>query len=125
MKNEVIEPNRLWERAGAASGQRFTLGGQNLTAGLRYERTRLAIDGFRLLGNAVIAASGRDTYENWLPTLILRATPAEDFVARLACCRSLGRPQYSQLSPSGTITVEGNEAFVSSGNPALEPYVAD
>lgn len=192
--------NRLWERASASSGQRFTLGSQNLagapalvrvgrgytinptidadaiiaftdanlsgprfvlnaattlrngtlsdfsasedvtagyamanldfgslavTGGLRYERTRLAIDGFRLLGNAVIATSARDTYENWLPSLILRATPAEDFVARLAYYRSLGRPQYNQLSPSGTITVEGNEAFVSSGNPALKPYVAD
>ena len=192
--------NRLWDRAGAASGQRFTLGGQGLagpqaivrigpgysifptidkdaiiaftdanlpgprfvpnaattlsngtlsdftidedvyaayamanldfgkiavTGGLRFERTRLAIDGFQLRGNAVLPAQGKARYDNWLPSLIVRIEPAENFVARLAYYRGIGRPQYNQLSPGGTITVEAGEAFVSGGNPGLKPFVAD
>lgn len=192
--------NQLWDRAGAAGGQRFTLGSQNLagppakvrvgrgypidptidadkiiaftdanltgprfvfnaatslrngtlsdfaieedvyagyamanlvfgavtvTGGLRYERTETSIDGFRLLGNAVVPTSGSSAYDTWLPSLIVRIDPADDFVARIAYYRGIGRPLYSQLSPSGTITVEAGEAFVSSGNPALKPYLAD
>ncbi|HEX2214338.1 MAG TPA: TonB-dependent receptor, partial [Mycobacterium sp.] len=191
---------RLWDRASAASGQRFTLGSQNLagpdvlvrvgrgylisptidrdaivtftdanlagprfvlnaattqrngtlsdfaidedvyagyamanldfgeievTGGLRYERTEITIDGFRLLGSSVIPISGESSYENWLPSVVVRITPADNFVARLAYYRGLGRPQYAQLSPSGTITVESGEALVSSGNPTLRPFVAD
>ena len=192
--------NRLWDRASAASGQRFTLGNQNLagpeaiarvgrgyvinptidaaaiiaftdanlpgprfvpntattlsngtlndfvadedvyagyamanldfgdltlTGGLRFERTEIAVDGFRLRGGTVVPTSGKNTYDTWLPSLILKAEPADNFVARVAYYRSLGRPEFAQLSPSGTIRVEGDEAFVSSGNTGLKPYVAD
>jgi TonB-dependent receptor len=192
--------NSLWDRASAASGQRFTLGGLNLagpdvlvrvgrgytitpslsedaliaftdanlsgprfvlnaattlrngtlsdfsvdedvyagyamanldfgvlalTAGLRFERTELAIDGFRLLGTTVVPATGETSYDNWLPSVVARIEPADNFVARLAYYRALGRPQYNQLSPGGTITVEAGEAFVSSGNPGLKPFSAD
>ncbi len=192
--------NRLWDRASAASGQRFTLGSQNLsgddalvrvgrgyiispsidadkiiaftdanltgprfvlnaattlrngtlsdfsisedvlagyamanldfgaiavTGGLRFERTELDIDGFQLLGSTVIPSVGSTSYDSWLPSVIVRITPADNFVARFAYYRALGRPQYTQLSPSGTITVEAGEAFVSSGNPGLKPFIAD
>lgn len=192
--------NRLWDRASAASGQRFTLGSQNLagpdvlvpvgrgytispgideakiiaftdanlagprfvlntlttlrngnlsdftvdedvyagyamanldfgsiavTGGLRFERTELSIDGFRLLGSTVIPSAGSTSYDNWLPSVIVRITPADNFVARIAYYRALGRPQYNQLSPGGSITVEAGEAFVSSGNPGLKPFIAD
>lgn len=96
-----------------------------VTGGLRFERTEIAIDGFRLLDDAVIPASGKDSYDNWLPSLIVRIEPSDNFVARFAYYRALGRPQYSQLSPSGEITIEDDEAFVSSGNPALKPFIAD
>lgn len=192
--------NRLWDRASANSGQRFTLGGQNLagsqarvrvgpgylinptidraaiiaftdanlpgprfvpnaattlsngtlndfvadedvyagyamanldfgevtvTGGLRFEHTKVAIDGFLLRGGAVVPSTGKSSYDNWLPSLTVKIEPADNFIARIAYYRALGRPEYSQLSPSGTITVEGNEAFVTSGNPTLKPYVAD
>jgi TonB-dependent receptor len=192
--------NRLWDRASAASGQRFTLASQNLagppalvdvgrgyvidpaidrdaivaftdanlagprfvpnaattlrngtlndfaieedvfagyvmanldfgvvtvTPGLRYELTRTAIEGFRLLGATVVPTAADSSYGTWLPSVIVRIEPAEDFIARLAYYRGIGRPAYSQLSPSGTITIEGSEALVSSGNPALRPYLAD
>lgn len=100
-----------------------------VTGGLRFERTELAIDGFRLQGigaaATVIPSSGKDRYDTWLPSLIVKIEPADNFVAHVAYYRALGRPQYNQLSPSGTITVEDTEAFVSSGNPALKPFIAD
>jgi TonB-dependent receptor len=96
-----------------------------VTGGLRFERTELSIDGFRLLGTTVIPSVGSTSYDNWLPSVIVRITPADNFVARVAYYRALGRPQYTQLSPGGSITVEAGEAFVSSGNPALKPFIAD
>lgn len=96
-----------------------------VTAGLRYERTEVAIDGFRLLGTAVVPTTGKSSYDTWLPSVVVRIDPADNVVARLAYYRGIGRPLYSQFSPSGTITIEAGEALVSSGNPALKPYLAD
>jgi TonB-dependent receptor len=102
------------------------LGDVDVTAGLRVERTRLDIEGFQLQnGSTVIPATAESDYTNWLPSLIVRINPAPDLVVRLAYSRSVGRPQYSALSPGGEIEVEDNEASVSLGNPALRPYVAD
>ncbi|PZU58788.1 MAG: TonB-dependent receptor [Sphingobium sp.] len=97
-----------------------------VTAGLRVERTKLGITGYLLQGSTVTPTRGGRRYTNWLPSLTVRIKPADDVIVRLAYSRSVGRPQYSQLSPGGRVTVEStDEISVSSGNPALKPYVAD
>lgn len=101
-------------------------GALSVTAGLRVERTELDIDGFLLEGSTVVPSAHKNSYTDFLPSLVLRITPDDRTVLRVAYSRSVGRPQYSDLSPGGTITVEGEgEISVSSGNPALKPYVSD
>jgi TonB-dependent receptor len=97
-----------------------------LTAGLRVERTDLKIGGFQLKDEDIVTAVDEDnSYTNWLPSIIGRFTPAPDLMFRLAYHRSVGRPQYSSLSPGGEVTVEADEAFVELGNPTLRPFVSD
>lgn len=97
-----------------------------VTAGLRVERTELDIDGFLLSGSTVTPISGQRRYTDFLPSLIVRITPSDDTMFRIAYSRSVGRPQYSDLSPGGSVSVEGEgEISVDSGNPALKPYIAD
>lgn len=109
-------------------------GAITVTPGLRFERTRSRITGFRLETRAgattVVPAQQVREYDDWLPSLIVRAEPADGVVFRLAYSRSLGRPNYSQLSPGGALSYEAGtaagtfEGSFSSGNAALEPYRA-
>ncbi len=97
-----------------------------LTAGLRVERTRLSISGNLLEDGEVMPTQGGRRYTNWLPSLVLRAKPSHDTLFRLAYSRSIGRPQFADLSPGGELSSDGEgELNVSTGNPALKPYVAD
>lgn len=98
----------------------------SVTAGLRVEHTKLDITGYLLQDDVVTPTSGDRSYTDWLPSVVVRITPSDDTVFRLAYSRSVGRPQYSQLSPGGELSLESeNELNVSTGNPALKPYVAD
>jgi len=98
----------------------------SVTAGLRVEHTKLDITGYLLRDDVVTPTSGSRSYTDWLPSVVVRVTPSDDTVFRLAYSRSVGRPQYSELSPGGELSLESeNELNVSTGNPALKPYVAD
>jgi len=111
----------------------LVLGDVTITPGVRYEHTKLRVAGFRLdtpTGGAtvVVPSTSRNSYSNWLPSLLVRVTPSSDTVFRFAYTRSIGRPNYSQLSPSGSLTYEAGsapgtfEGSVSFGNPNLKPY---
>jgi len=114
----------------------LVLGDVTVTPGLRYERTKLRVTGFRLdrpVGGAtvVVPSNSRNSYDDWLPSLFVRVSPSDDTVFRFAYTRSIGRPNYSQLSPSGSLTYEAGtapgtfEGSISFGNPDLKPYRAD
>ncbi|MBO9378592.1 TonB-dependent receptor [Sphingomonas histidinilytica] len=114
----------------------LVLGKVTVTPGLRYERTKLRITGFRLdtpAGGATVVApsNSRNSYDDWLPSLLVRVTPSDDTVFRFAYTRSIGRPNYSQLSPSGALNYEAGaapgtfEGSISFGNPDLKPYRSD
>ena len=102
-----------------------------LTAGMRIERTKLSITGFRLENDTdVVSTSGSRSYTDFLPSLVVRITPSDETVFRIAYSRSVGRPQYADLSPGGELTYEpiGDGTFeggISLGNPNLKPYIAD
>ncbi|MDB5685590.1 MAG: TonB-dependent receptor, partial [Rhizorhabdus sp.] len=107
-------------------------GAVTVTPGLRYEHTRLGITGFRLeKGTAVVPARSRNNYDDWLPSLIVRIAPSSNTIVRFAYSRSLGRPNYSQLSPGGSVSYEDGptagtfNGSVSLGNPLLKPYRAN
>jgi len=102
-----------------------------LTIGARVEHTKLDITGYRLENEVdVVPASDERDYTNVLPTAILRVTPADDVVMRLSYSRSVGRPDYTDLSPGGEMGYvqldNGNyDGSLSLGNSGLDPYVAD
>lgn len=102
-----------------------------VTAGLRVEHTKLDNVGFRLENEVnVVPVSQSDSYTEWLPTAIVRIKPSDDVVVRLAYTRSVGRPEYADLSPGGSLGFEdiGNgqfEGFLSLGNAGLKPYTAN
>jgi TonB-dependent receptor len=123
--NATLSDFQLSEKVAAAYVMgNFTLGALSLTPGLRYERTRLRVTGFQLQnGTTIIPVTRENEYGDWLPSVVARITPSHDTVFRLAYSRSLGRPEYSSLSPGGSIDTVNQT--VSSGNPDLKPYRAD
>lgn len=107
------------------------LGMLTLVPGIRVERTKLSIDGFRLENEGeVVSVREEHDYTNWLPSLIARFEPTREIVVRLAFTRSLGRPSYSDLSPGGEVEFIENddgtfEGSAEVGNSALKPFVSD
>jgi TonB-dependent receptor len=63
------------------------------------------------------------SYDNWLPSLNVRVGIREDLVARLAVARVLSRPDLGVITP--TTSVNANVRTITSGNPAVDPYLAD
>lgn len=106
-------------------------GAITVTPGIRVEQTDLTIQGFQLENDTdVVPVAATRKYTDWLPSLIVRIEPGDDVVVRLAYTRSVGRPNYSDLTPGGEIAYEANDdgtfdGSVSLGNPDLEPYVSD
>lgn len=99
--------------------------------GLRVERTEVDIDGYRLVnGTTVTPVSRSNGYTDILPNLQLRFEPQSDLVFRAAYSRTLGRPSFTQLKLSGSLTFVDNndgtfDGSLSEGNVDLKPYVSD
>ena len=135
LSNATLNDFRIREDVWAGYAMaNLRFGAVTVTPGLRFERTRSTITGYRLEtrsgASTVVPATEQREYDDWLPSLIVRAEPASDVVFRAAYSRSLGRPNYSQLSPGGTLSYEAGtvpntfEGSFSSGNAALKPYRA-
>ena len=124
LTNATISDFSLTENVAAGYAMaNLKFGMVTVTPGIRYEHTSLDITGYRLQGTTVLPTSASNRYDDFLPSLIVRIEPSSKTVFRLAYSRSLGRPEYSTLSPGGTI--DTINAAVSLGNPALKPYRAD
>jgi TonB-dependent receptor len=124
LTNNTISDFRLTERVAAGYVMaNLKFGALQITPGVRYEHTRLGITGFQLQGTTVRPATNSNDYGDWLPSLVVRVTPSHDTVFRLAYSKSLGRPEYSNLSPGGSI--DSNNGIISLGNPDLKPYRSD
>lgn len=63
------------------------------------------------------------SYNNWLPSLNLRYTLRDDLVGRLGAARVLSRPDLGVITP--TTSVNANVRTITSGNPNVDPYLAD
>lgn len=133
LENATLGDFSLSEDVGAAYAMgNFTFGAVTITPGIRWEHTHLHITGFQLQDDStVLPAQRTHNYDDFLPSLIIRIAPSSDTIFRLAYSRSLGRPEYSNLSPGGSVSIEDGTvagtqvASVSLGNPDLKPYRAD
>jgi iron complex outermembrane receptor protein len=107
--------------------------------GVRYENTDIVVTGFEsdLLALTILdqtelgqlnspsrSISQSASYDNWLPSLSIKAQWQNNIIARLGVSRSLTRPTMGQLSPSLVLntTRQGGDLRASSGNPNLKPF---
>jgi len=107
--------------------------------GVRYENTDIVVTGFEsdLLALTILdqtelgqlnspsrAISRSASYDNWLPSVSIKAEWQNNIIARLGVSRSLTRPTMGQLSPSLVLntTRQGGDLRASSGNPDLKPF---
>jgi len=127
--NDILIQEDVWAAYAQAT---LKFGYATITPGLRYERTTSKVTGSRLQnGTTVVPVNAENSYSDWLPSLIIRIDAGDKYSFRIAYTRNLGRPNYSQLSPGGSLSYEdgnGNgtyEGSFSTGNPNLKPYRAD
>ncbi len=98
----------------------------NLMAGLRMEHTSLKYSGYNWIvdnaddenGRLDPTGDNRNSYTNWLPSLLLKYTPQRDWNIRASFTETLSRPKYSALIPNVSYSVADEEAFM--GNPNLK-----
>lgn len=91
--------------------------------GMRYSSTEQSTEGFATQGAVVRAVRYERSYDDFLPSLNLRADLSEDVVLRLAASRSVTRANLTDLAPSETVSAVN--PTVTRGNPELEPYRAN
>lgn len=124
LANNTLSDFRLTEKVAAGYAMaNLKFGAVTVTPGIRYEHSALEITGYQLQnGTTIIPAARSHSYDDFLPSLVVRIEPSSRTVFRLAYSTSLGRPEYSLLSPGGSIDTVN--AAVSLGNPDLKPYRA-
>ena len=124
LANDTLSDFNLSEDVAAGYAMaHLKFGPLTVTPGIRYEHTKLDITGYELDGSDVMPTSRSHDYGDWLPSVLVKITPTDTTVFRLAYSKSLGRPEYADLSPGGSIDSEDDSA--SFGNPDLKPYRAD
>ena len=91
-----------------------------VSAGLRYFSTQLITGGHL---SASYSEKSRH-YNEWLPSLTLKYSLAEDVIWRLALSRNLTRPSLSDVGYHAAVSqTSGDEiTSVTMGNPALKPF---
>jgi iron complex outermembrane recepter protein len=102
----------------------FDLGAVAITgnAGVRYAQTKQVASGTVDTAGVLLPATYPKTYEDWLPSLNVRAQLTPKLVARIAASRTLTRPNLVDVAPRFTVSRDANAA--SGGNPNLNPYRA-
>ena len=100
----------------------------NLVGGLRYENTTDKYGAYELVFDEegdpsdLIPVSGKNSYTEWLPQVLLRYRLAERTNLRAAVTRSFARPNFGDIAPFQNINREDLE--ITRGNPDLVPTTA-
>lgn len=117
-----------------------------LIGGVRLERTEFDSQGYFIetdedggspSGGPLVPidlGTYQNSYDTWLPSLLLRWEPGGDWVARLSYGRGLKRPDFEDAVNQQQVSYEededddGNPIVIrelSAGNPFLKPLIAD
>ncbi len=91
--------------------------------GVRYVKTDVDSTGVVAAGTTREIVTLPDSYSDTLPAFNLTAELPKNILLRLSAAKTLARPEYTDLSPSTTITAQNQT--VSIGNPSLDPIRAD
>ena len=105
-------------------GQTELQNGLTLTGGFRVEATDFSSTAFALDDDAeeTFQVSGRQSFVDFLPSLVARYDAGEKVVLRAGYYRSIARPDFEEVIPA----IEINEDLEGeAGNPDLERQVSD
>lgn len=129
LSNATLGDYEVTEKLGAVYAMAsLGFGDWTVLGGVRMETVKAEVDGFRLVnGTTVTPQHSSADFTNVLPNLQLKYTPRDDLIFRAAFTETLGRPEYPQLSPGGSLsfleTTPGHfEGSFSEGNAGLKPY---
>lgn len=93
-----------------------------LIAGVRFEKTEVSSTGNVLRNGVAQRVNADGDYSSVMPSLIANYRLNENFVARAAITRALGRPDFETIAPRSTVSDDGGPiASVNIGNPDLTP----
>ena len=75
--------------------------------------------------STLLPITANRTYHNVLPALNLVWSLREDFLARFAASRDVSRPNLTDVAATTSVTVSGTQFNVKTGNPNIEPFLAN
>jgi TonB-dependent receptor len=90
--------------------------------GVRVVGTNQWSQGF---SSTLLPISARRTYDNVLPALNLVWSLRDDFLMRFGYSRDLSRPNLTDVAATTAVTVSGTQFNVKTGNPNIEPFLAN
>lgn len=100
-----------------------------LIAGLRLEHTLFDYTGHALNVDAEeenitsTPVSRKTTYDNWLPSVLLKYEPMDNMVLRASFTTTLARPKFRQMVPGDRVNLHDEEYTM--GNPDLRNTVSN
>ncbi len=90
--------------------------------GVRLVQTNQFSQGY---SSTLLPITASRTYDNALPALNLVWSLREDLLTRFAYSRDLSRPNLTDVAASTSVTVSGTQFNVKSGNPNIQPFLAN
>jgi TonB-dependent receptor len=109
------------EKVYAAYGQAsYAFNDITVLGGVRFERTNVSSDAVRAAGAVLTPTHNSGSYDSWMPSLHLQWKPTSDIIVRAAWTNTIGRPDYSSLAASETLSFNGAQPTLSRGNPGLK-----
>lgn len=89
--------------------------------GYRWFQTDLASSGNAAATGTVSYVTVENSYDQWLPSANLAVDLRDDLIFRVSAAETIARAGIGNLSPGGTVNVQGTNRNYSAGNPFLEP----
>ena len=90
--------------------------------GVRFVETDQFSQGY---SSTLLPITASRNYNDVLPAFNLAYSLRDDFLTRLAVSRDLSRPNLTDLAASTSVTVSGTQFNVKSGNPNVQPFLAN
>ena len=93
--------------------------------GLRAYDTDLTSSGVMAVKGVNTPTVAKKSYSGVLPAFNAVMEVSDQFQIRVAAAKNINRPALAAYAMNGTISVDGANVSVSTGNPNLEPYKSD
>ena len=90
--------------------------------GVRVVRTNQSSEGY---SSTLLPITANRTYNNVLPAFNLAWSLRPDLVVRFAYSRDMSRPNLTDVAASTAVTVSGTQFNVKTGNPGIDPFLAN